>query len=113
VEVGDWVGRLDVRSADDWRAVLTTATERFGGLDVLANIAGVGGDPAGVEDCDLSDWADVLATNQTGTMLGMRAAIPAMRDRGGGSIVNVSSLWATQAVPGWAAYHASKAPSSR
>jgi NAD(P)-dependent dehydrogenase (short-subunit alcohol dehydrogenase family) len=81
---------LDVTSEDDWRRAVATAEDRFGRLDVLVNNAGVGG--AGrLEDVALDEWNRVMEINSTGVFLGTKAAIPAMRRAGGGSIVNISS----------------------
>jgi NAD(P)-dependent dehydrogenase (short-subunit alcohol dehydrogenase family) len=82
--------RLDVTSETDWQNVVATAVSRFGKLDVLVNNAGLGG-PGRIEDTALDDWNRVMAVNATGVFLGTRAAIPAMRAAGGGSIVNISS----------------------
>jgi NAD(P)-dependent dehydrogenase (short-subunit alcohol dehydrogenase family) len=82
--------RLDVTSEGDWRVALDIAVSRFGKLDVLVNNAGIGG-PGRVEDTTLEAWNRVMAVNATGVFLGTRAAIPAMRAAGGGSIVNISS----------------------
>ena len=64
--------------------------ERYGKLDVLVNNAGIGG-PGRVEDTTLEAWNRVMAVNAAGVFLGTRAAIPAMRAAGGGSIINISS----------------------
>src|SRR5499433_306912 len=82
--------RLDVTSESDWERAVATAERRFGKLDVLVNNAGVGG--AGrLEDTTAADWQRVMDVNATGVFLGTKAAIPAMRRAGGGSIVNISS----------------------
>lgn len=82
--------RLDVSSEADWSAAVAAAEARFGKLDVLVNNAGIGG--AGrVEETTLEAWNRVMTVNATGVFLGTRAAIPAMRAAGGGSIVNISS----------------------
>ena len=82
--------RLDVTREDDWERTVATAVRRFGTLSVLVNNAGIGG--AGrVEETTLEAWNRVMAVNATGVFLGTRAAIPAMRAAGGGSIVNISS----------------------
>jgi NAD(P)-dependent dehydrogenase (short-subunit alcohol dehydrogenase family) len=81
---------LDVTSESDWARAVATAEQRFGKLDVLVNNAGIGA--AGrVEDTTLEDWNRVMEVNSTGVFLGTKAAIPAMRRAGGGSIVNISS----------------------
>ena len=82
--------RLDVTNEDDWGRAVAAAEQRFGKLDVLVNNAGIGG--AGrLEDTKLEDWNRVMEVNSTGVFLGTKAAIPAMRRAGGGSIVNISS----------------------
>lgn len=90
-EVGGLALQHDVASDDSWGAALAAALERFGRLTVLVNNAGIG-DPAGLENVTLDSWQRHIAVNQTGVLLGMRHAAPAMRDAGGGSIVNVSSI---------------------
>ena len=83
--------RLDVTSEIDWPRAVAAAEQRFGKLDVLVNNAGIGG--AGrLEDTKLEDWNRVMDVNATGVFLGTRAAIPALRRAGGGSIVNISSV---------------------
>ena len=99
---------LDVASEAGWAEVVQqTVTER-GRLDILVNNAGIGTFPD-VEQETLDGWSQLIAINQTGVWLGMRAAAPAMRSSGGGSIINVSSIFG--AVGGFGAsiaYHASK-----
>ncbi len=82
--------RLDVTTENDWERAVAAAANRFGKLDVLVNNAGVGG-ASRVEDTKLEDWNRVMDINATGVFLGTKAAIPAMRRAGGGSIVNISS----------------------
>jgi NAD(P)-dependent dehydrogenase (short-subunit alcohol dehydrogenase family) len=81
---------LDVTSESDWARAVAHAVERYGKLDVLVNNAGIGG-PGRVEDTALDTWNRVMAVNAAGVFLGTRAAIPALRAAGGGSIVNISS----------------------
>jgi NAD(P)-dependent dehydrogenase (short-subunit alcohol dehydrogenase family) len=83
--------RLDVTSESDWQSAVATAERLYGKLDVLVNNAGVGGSGSRVEDTALAEWERTMAINSTGVFLGTRAAIPAMRRAGGGSIVNISS----------------------
>ncbi|MDR1826783.1 MAG: glucose 1-dehydrogenase [Methylobacteriaceae bacterium] len=94
------------KEADAERLVAETVT-RFGGLDVLVNCAGIvlGGT---IEDTTLADWQRTMETNATGVFLVSRAAIPHLRARGGGAIVNVSSVAAVKGVINRAAYSASK-----
>jgi NAD(P)-dependent dehydrogenase (short-subunit alcohol dehydrogenase family) len=81
---------LDVTSEADWQRAVGAAVSRFGTLDVLVNNAGIGG-PGRVEDTTLEAWTQVMTVNATGVFLGTKAAIPALRAAGGGSIVNISS----------------------
>ncbi|WP_121120089.1 glucose 1-dehydrogenase [Croceibacterium ferulae] len=92
-EIGDAAiyVRLDVTSPSDWAAAVAAATDRFGRLDVLVNNAGIGFS-ARVEDTTLADWRRVLDVNLTGPWIGIQAALPALRQSGGGSIVNISSV---------------------
>ena len=99
--------QLDVRDELAWRALVEAAEQRFGRLDVLVNNAGIA-DSSGIEDTSRERWDEVVAVNQTGTWLGMKTAVPAMRRAGGGSIVNVSSIYGIVGSRGSAAYHAAK-----
>ena len=98
----------NVRSAADVDRMLAAATKSFGGVDILVNNAAVG-IFAPVADMTPQQWNDVIETNVTGMFLCCRAAIPLMRKRGGGWIVNISSLAGTNPFPSAAAYCASKA----
>lgn len=81
---------LDVTQEQSWREAVDATVGRFGGLDILVNNAGVSGSGR-VEDVTLDEWNRVMAVNSTGVFLGTKVAIPAMRNSGGGSIVNISS----------------------
>jgi 3alpha(or 20beta)-hydroxysteroid dehydrogenase len=98
---------LDVTRADDWRRAVDAARTRFGRLDVLVNNAGILR-PGPIETLPLADFEAVLRVNQVGCFLGMQAAIPALRQSGGGSIVNVSSIAGMRGRPGLVSYVASK-----
>jgi len=100
--------RADVRKPDDAAGAIHSAVQRFGGLDVLVNNAGVG-IFAAVADMDVAHWHDVIETNLSGVFFCCHAAIPAMRDRAGGWIINISSLAGKNAFTSGAAYCASKA----
>jgi NAD(P)-dependent dehydrogenase (short-subunit alcohol dehydrogenase family) len=98
----------DVRDAASVQHAVETVVARFGGLDVVVNSAGVG---VGVPIADLphDEWDRIIGTNLTGVFNTCKAAIPHLRTRGGGWIVNISSLASTNPFPGGAAYCASKA----
>jgi 3alpha(or 20beta)-hydroxysteroid dehydrogenase len=113
---------LDVTNADDWSAAVGVVLAHFGGLHVLVNNAGITSERYGglvdIEDMTLEAWNGLLAVNLTGTFLGMRSAIPAMRTtvkalhgadpRATGSIVNISSAQAIRPSPRQANYAAAK-----
>jgi len=100
--------RADVRNAADANAAVDAAVQRFGGLDVLVNNAGVG-IFRNVADMDEPSWHDVIETNLSGPFFCCHAAIPHMKGRGGGWIINISSLAGKNPFPAGAAYCASKA----
>ncbi len=97
----------DVRRYSDVEAMMARAVERFGGLDILVNNAGIAGRGA-VADLPLEQWHAVIDTNLTGVFYCCRAAIPWMRKRGGGYIINISSLAGVNPIPNLSAYNASK-----
>ena len=99
---------LDVSDEANWERVIERTVAEFGGLHVLVNNAGIGTMPD-VETETREAWDRLIAINQTGVWLGMKHAIPAMRESGGGSVVNVSSIFgAVGGFGGSIAYHASK-----
>jgi cyclopentanol dehydrogenase len=98
---------LDVTRAADWRAVVDACERQFGGLDVLVNNAGIA-NVKGIEETSEEEWDSIVNINQKGVWLGMKAAVPAMRRRGGGSIINISSIYGIIGSPGSAAYHGTK-----
>jgi NAD(P)-dependent dehydrogenase (short-subunit alcohol dehydrogenase family) len=81
---------LDVTSESDWQKAVALAERRFGGLHVLVNNAGIGGGSR-IEDTTVEDWTRMMDVNAKGVFLGTKAAIPALRRAGGGSIINISS----------------------
>jgi NAD(P)-dependent dehydrogenase (short-subunit alcohol dehydrogenase family) len=99
--------RADVTSSADMKGLVDFAVEAYGGLDVLVNSAGVQRYGT-VADTEESVWDEVLGVNLKGIYLASRYAIPEMRERGGGTIVNVSSVQAIASQRGVAAYTASK-----
>ncbi len=102
--------RLDVAQEPDWRRAVEAAVSRFGKLNVLVNNAGTGGDTyfENIEGESLSDWDLTMSVNARGTFLGTKHAVPEMRRAGGGSIVNISSIYGLVATSVGAAYAASK-----
>lgn len=99
---------FDVSRPKAWENVVDETVRRFGTIDILVNNAGMVGSYDSVDTFDLAMWDRVVAVNQTGTFLGMRAVIPVMRLTGGGSIVNMCSIWGSVGAAGVAAYAASK-----
>jgi NAD(P)-dependent dehydrogenase (short-subunit alcohol dehydrogenase family) len=100
--------RADMRLRTDVDRLVGRAVDRFGGLDILVNNAGIGVFSP-VADLKDDDWQRVLDTNLTGVFYACRAAIPQLRARGGGWIINISSLAGKNAFTGGGAYCASKA----
>ena len=99
--------RLDVSSEEEWRAVVAETTRRYGKLDVLVNNASVYS-VVPVEHTPLDEWDRIMAVNAGGVFLGTKHSVPAMREAGGGSIVNISSTTALVGSPRGSAYGASK-----
>jgi NAD(P)-dependent dehydrogenase (short-subunit alcohol dehydrogenase family) len=99
----------DVRDEALAKALVETAAGRFGGLDVAFNNAGVIGEMAPVFELSLAAWREVIETNLTSAFLGARHQVPAMIERGGGSLIFTSTFVGyTAGMPGMAAYAASK-----
>ena len=100
----------DVQEEDYARALVDLAKDRFGGLDIAFNNAGMIGPMGPAPSLSLIDWNTVLATNLTSGFLGAKYQIPAMEERGGGSVIFTSTIVGQSVgLPGMAAYGASKA----
>jgi NAD(P)-dependent dehydrogenase (short-subunit alcohol dehydrogenase family) len=99
--------KLDVTNDDDWQRAVDTAVGTYGKLDILVNNAGIL-QMEGVEDLTHEVWDRVTAVNQKGVWLGMKTAVPALRQAGGGSIVNISSISGLIGTGMQTAYQASK-----
>ncbi len=97
----------DVRDESRWQQIVDEAVNRFGGLHVLVNAAGIALF-AGVEDTTLDQFRTIHAVNVEGVFLGCKAAIPAMRKSGSGSIINLSSTAGLRGVGKLAAYCSAK-----
>ena len=96
---------LDVTNPEDWEAAVRTAVTDFGGLDVLVNNAGIA-NFGSIEDYTLEQWNAIVGINLTGVFLGIKAAIPALKESKGGSIINISSTAGLQGfveLPGYTA----------
>ncbi len=98
---------LDVTDEAAWQRTVESVLADEGGLDILVNNAGIGR-LASVEDCTFADWRAIMSVNLDGVFLGTRAGIAAMKRRGGGSIINISSVYGIVGDPLTAAYNASK-----
>jgi 2,5-dichloro-2,5-cyclohexadiene-1,4-diol dehydrogenase 2 len=99
---------LDVSDAASWDAAVADAVARFGKLTTLVNNAGIF-HPGGITQETQQGWDRMIAINQTGVFLGMKAATPALLATGNAAIVNVSSLYGLIGSPNAISYHASKA----
>jgi NAD(P)-dependent dehydrogenase (short-subunit alcohol dehydrogenase family) len=100
----------DVRDEAHARTLVEAALDRFGSLDIAFNNAGTNGEMGSTPDISLAGWNDTLATNLTAAFLGSKYQIPAMVERGGGSVIFTSTFVGyTAGMPGVAAYAASKA----
>lgn len=97
---------LEVTDPDQWDAAVAQLREAYGELHILVNNAGTN-EPCMLPKVDLDEWNKILAINVTGPMLGIKACAPLMRESGGGSIVNISSLAGLLGTPG-TAYTTSK-----
>jgi NAD(P)-dependent dehydrogenase (short-subunit alcohol dehydrogenase family) len=99
---------LDVTSESDWQSAVRTALDAYGKLDILLNNAGIL-IRKNIEETTEADWDRIFAVNSKGVFLGTKAAIPAMRENGGGSIINISSTAGLVGSPnGSASYTATK-----
>ncbi|MFC0096640.1 SDR family NAD(P)-dependent oxidoreductase [Micromonospora marina] len=100
--------RLDVSREESWAAAVAATETAFGALTTLVNNAGVQNPPALIESTDRATWARILDVNLTGTFLGIKAAAPALRRAGGGTIVNIGSTMGMGGTAFYAPYVAGK-----
>jgi 3alpha(or 20beta)-hydroxysteroid dehydrogenase len=99
---------LDVTQEAEWQGICDLIKQRHGSLSILVNNAGI----ARMEnllDETLDGWNQVVAVNQTGPFLGMKHCVPIMLEHGGGSVINIVSIWGLLGGPNLVAYHAAKA----
>ena len=110
-EIGDQALAVPCDVSRYWEvdAAVTAAEETFGGLDVLINNAGVIEPISHLAEADPDAWSHVIDINLKGVFYGMRAAMPGMMARGGGTILTISSGAAHNALEGWSHYCTSKA----
>ncbi|MCS6626414.1 SDR family oxidoreductase [Roseibacterium beibuensis] len=99
----------DVTDEAQWISVVEQAVAAMGGLSILVNNAGIGGELTWVEQDTLENWRRVQAVNVESIMLGCKHAMPHLRASGAASIVNISSVAGLAAAPGMGAYNATKA----
>ena len=99
----------DVTDEAQWASVIEHAAAAMGGLSILINNAGIGGELTWVEQDTIENWRRVQAVNVESIMLGCKHAMPHLRVSGAGSIVNISSVAGLAAAPGMGAYNATKA----
>jgi NAD(P)-dependent dehydrogenase (short-subunit alcohol dehydrogenase family) len=105
---------LNVKNEGEWQNVYERILLEFGGLDILVNNAGITGfleteGPFDAENPNMDSFDEVMKVNLNGTVLGCKYAIPLMKRKGKGSIINISSRSGLVGIPGAAAYAASKA----
>lgn len=94
---------LDVSDEHSWQDI----TEEFPTIDILVNNAGIIHVTSLAEE-SLHEWQQLISVNLTGTFLGIRSVIPLMQDSGGGSIINIASIFGPGGVEGYSAYASSK-----
>lgn len=110
-EIGAAFMPQDVSAEAQWQSILGSIKSDYGRLDILVNNAGISGpiENADPETTSLADWRKLQEVNSQSVFLGCKHVIPLMREGGGGSIINISSIAALVATPFIAAYGASKA----
>ncbi len=97
----------DTSSEEDWKYTVKKTVEKFGSIHILINNAGITS-YKNIEEETLEGWEQVQAVNTRGVFLGMKYTVPEIRKAGGGSIINVSSVFGIIGGGGEASYHASK-----
>ncbi len=100
--------KLDVSDEEQVQKVFAAVVEEFGRLDVVVNNAGIAGPNKPTHEIEPEEWDQLMSVNVRGVYLCTRAAIPHLRSAGGGSIVNLSSIYGIVGAPDLPPYHASK-----
>ncbi|MDE2968180.1 MAG: SDR family oxidoreductase [Chloroflexota bacterium] len=99
--------KLDVTEVSSWKSMVDETLSQFGRLDIVINNAGIARIKM-IEESSLEDYLEVIRINQVGVWLGMQAAIPALKEAGGGCIINTSSTAGLEGYAGLGAYVSSK-----
>jgi 3alpha(or 20beta)-hydroxysteroid dehydrogenase len=99
--------KLDVTEVSSWRSMVDETVAQFGRLDIVINNAGIARIKL-IEESSLEEYLEVIRINQVGVWLGMQAAIPALKEAGGGCIINTSSTAGLEGYVGLGAYVSSK-----
>ncbi|MBM7598998.1 cyclopentanol dehydrogenase [Virgibacillus halotolerans] len=97
----------DVTSEKDWKHIINETKEHFGKIDILVNNAGIGSTKT-IEEETIEGWEKVQKVNSNSVFIGIKYTAPEMKKSGGGSIINLSSVYGIIGVKGYSAYHASK-----
>ena len=105
-EIGCAFDECDVSSYEDVEATIATAVDRFGGLNIMVNNAGIGSE-ASLNEMSLEEWRQIMDVNLDGVMHGSKAALPHLLESEG-CIINVESIYGLRGGKGAAAYSASK-----
>ena len=109
-EIGDAAAAFtaDVTSGEDVQAMYQAAAERFGGVDIIYNNAGIGGPEGNARDCPEEVFDEIMAVNLRGVWLGMKYGIPHLERAGGGSIISTASVAGITGLTGIVGYCGSK-----
>lgn len=107
-EIGAAAVVADICREEDVAALFARCDSLHGGLDILVNNAGITGPVLAAQDMDMAAWDETVAINVRGVILAIKHAVPLLRRRGGGSIINMSSLMGLRGYPMRAAYTATK-----
>lgn len=99
---------LDVTDEQAVEQAFASISDTLGGIDVVVNNAGISGADKPTDEIASEEWREVMDVNVNGVFYCTRAAIPYMREKGGGSIVNLSSIYGIVGAPDIPPYHASK-----